>query len=405
MRRLWKIAMLLPALAMAGSLASCKLIDSWIAFDEIGHDLRAPASAPPARMDIVGGTPVLHLYGAPRERGDQYGRLLARPLRALHRCIVNMTSEERYAGVIAYARDHEAVLPPEVRAEIRAASDASGMPYLEMVALNITPTASCSALATWDDTAAETLPAGAPQPDSGLVMGRNADYYSYGFTDRGMMVVVCHPDEGVPVVSVTFLGMVGAFTGMNARGVAFGNMLVPTTANLRHEDGLTIQLALRLSAERSATADEMARALEGLKHVIPMNVMVADRRHALAMELDGNHTIIRGGEHGVLVSTNHFLHLPIACVSDSCDRYAILQAAAREAGRPMTVEQMKKALWAAKGQENVQAVIFEPSRLRMHVSINHDPAAGGPYVVLDLHDLLTPKELGSVPTTQPAGEK
>jgi hypothetical protein len=396
------------AAVVSGSLGSCKGIDGLIAFAQLGEGLRTPASSPPARMEILGGTPVIHVYGGPQERGRQYGRLLARPLEAMHRCIVAFTTSEKYAELMGYAQAHESVLPPEVRDELHAISDASGMPYVELVALNITPTLACSALATWDDQAADDEPAdaSADSPGAGrrLVMGRNADYFSLGFTDRGMMVVVCHPDEGVPVVSVTFLGMIGAFTGMNARGVAFGNMLVLNTPETRQEDGLTIQLALRLAAEHAATADEMAEGLQRQKHVIPMNVMVADPYHALALELDLGAIRIRQGDRGVLVSTNHFMKPPIIRPEDSGVRYDTLMAAGIASEGAMSVEQMKQALWAARGKLNVQAVVFEPSRLRMHVSINHAPAAGGPYLVLDLHDLFTPRELGLAPTTQPSAE-
>jgi len=258
MRCLRSIMMCLLATLATGSLASCKAIDGLIAFAQLGEGLRTPASSPPARMDILGDTPVIHVYGCPQERGRQYGRLLARPLQALHRCITDFTTSEKYAQLMAYAQAHEFVLPPEVRAELHATSEASGMPYIELVALNITPTLTCSALATWNEQAADNEPSGAPAglpgPGARLIMGRDADYFSLGFTDRGMVVVVCHPDEGMPVISVTFLGMVGAFTGMNARGVAFGNMLVLNTPETRQEDGLTIQLALRLAAERAATA-------------------------------------------------------------------------------------------------------------------------------------------------------
>jgi hypothetical protein len=399
-RRLWKFGALAPLLGFTKALASLKWVDGWRAYQEIGRDLRVSAIAPPARMDLVEGTPVLHLYGGPGERGDQYGRLLSRPLQALHRCMHDFTSARKYAALMSYSEAHEPTLPPPVREELHAIAEASGMPYLELVCMNITPTISCSGLSTWDASASgdPSQPPGgeargAAAPDTRLVMGRNADYFSYGFNDRGMLVVVSHPREGHAVASIAFLGMVGAFTGMNARGVAFGNMLVPTSAKHRREDGLSIQIALRLAAEEASSAQEMAQALERQKHVIPMNVMVADARHALALELDGGQTAIRRGDRGMLVCTNHFLQLPIASAANSRDRYATLESAARASGVPLTVEQTKRALLAARGKDNIQAVVFEPRAMRMHVSINHSPAAGGPYVALDLRELFATEEL------------
>lgn len=397
---------------LAGSLCSCKAIDGLIAFVQIGQDLRVPGSSPPARMDIVGDTPVIHLYGGPRERGRQYGRLLQHPLQALDRCITDFLTSRKHAQLLAYARSREPGLPAEVRDELHAISDASGVPYIDLVILNVTPTLACSALATWPDPNADATPSASatnpPVSNRPLIMGRNANYFTMGFNDRGMVVVVCHRDPGdesLPMVSVNFLGMIGAYTGMNARGVAFGNMLVLDAPENWQGEGLAIQLALRLAADRAATADEMAERLGGQKHVIPMNVMIADSHHALAMELDPNGCRIRQGDRGVLVSTNHFMKQSFACPEDSCVRYDKLLAAGRASGGAMTVEQMKQALWAARGKDNVQAVVFEPSRLRMHVSINHFPASGGPYIVLDLHDLFSPRELGLVPATGAARDE
>jgi len=50
---------------------------------------------------------------------------------------------------------------------------------------------------------------------------------------------------------------------------------------------------------------------------------------------------------------------------------------------------MKKALHAAMiPTMNIQAVVFEPGKMRMHVSINRVPAGAGPYRVFDLRKLL-----------------
>jgi len=128
---------------------------------------------------------------------------------------------------------------------------------------------------------------GGPRSDAGLICGRNGDYFSLGFfQDRGMLVRVVHPREGAAVAGVTFLAMIGSFTGMNDRGVAYGNMMVSNAAGpARRTGGLTIQLALRQAAMRAGSAAEMGELLRHIKHVVPMNVMVADRNEALVLEL------------------------------------------------------------------------------------------------------------------------
>ena len=109
-----------------------------------------PATAPPARMTIVEGMPVVHLYGGPQERGTQYGTLLRNPLLAIHRCIDGILDAPTKARMLAYADSQEEFIPADIREELQAMSDASGVPYMELVALNITPEFSCSGLAVWD---------------------------------------------------------------------------------------------------------------------------------------------------------------------------------------------------------------------------------------------------------------
>lgn len=375
----------LATIVVAGCGISCKAIDGWLAYEQIGWSMRKAAEAPPARLEVHGRVPVVHVYGTPREMGAQYGTLLRRPLRALRRCLRAFVSENARAYFLAYAEAHEPHLPGEIREELRAVAEASGLPYMELVAMNVVPKLACSALAVWDPQDAN---------DPGLIMGRNAEYFSLGFKDRGMLVVVYHAREGVAVVSVNFLGMIGSFTGINARGVAFGNMLVFNAAGpQKHKAGLPIQIALRLAAQRSHTAEQMADLLRGNKHVIPMNVMVADRTQALVLELGVGRTEVRRGDRGVLAATNYFLKPLLRDSAVRCGRRQSLLAAARRCRGRMNAEEMTAALHDARIDKlNLQAVVFEPGAMRMHVSINRIPASAGPYVTFDLRELFKPAE-------------
>jgi hypothetical protein len=229
-------------------------------------------------------------------------------------------------------------------------------------------------------------------------MGRNAEYFTFGLADRGMLVVVYHPADGSAVAAVSFLGMIGAFTGVNDRGVAFGNMLVFNAADSGEQPGLPIQIALRLAAHRAATAAQLAAILQSQRHAIPMNVMVADGREALAMELGIAGTAIRRGQDGSLAQTNYFLTEGLAAYPPQCDRHDLLLAAAQANRGRMGIEEMKKALHQARiNALNVQAVVFEPAAMRMHVSVNRLPASAGPYVLMDLAKLFATPPLTAGP--------
>ena len=342
--------------------------------------LLTPRRHGPARLEVRGNTPILHLYGTPHEMGTQYGTILKEPLQALDaytRALLPSRTLQRY---VTFAQGHERVLPPTMREELRAISKASGMSYMHLVAMNVLPGLRCSTLASW----------GKASKDGSLVMGRNNDYFSFGLSDRISMVVVYHTPKGVPLVAVTFIGMVGAFTGVNAEGVAFGNMLIVNArADRVVHDGLPIQIAMRLAAHQSKTADEMVRLLRARKMMKPMNVMAADAKEALVVELGLTGSRVRRHEGGVLAASNYFRTPELRTHPDACKRYRALTEAAKKHYGAVDVEVMKKALYAARLRGiNLQAVVFEPAAMKMHLSINRVPASAGPYATLDVRKLL-----------------
>jgi hypothetical protein len=82
-------------------------------------------------------------------------------------------------------------MPVEFHGELTTIAQAAGVPYTELVALNVTPELACSGPAVRDAKAA-------PGADPAMIMGRNGDYFSLGlFRDRGMLVRVVHPRRPV----------------------------------------------------------------------------------------------------------------------------------------------------------------------------------------------------------------
>jgi hypothetical protein len=192
------------------------------------------------------------------------------------------------------------------------------------------------------------------------------------------------------MVTVSFLGMLGAFTGMNDSGVAFGNMLVfNDAAKARRDDGLPVQIALRQAAHHAATADEMRQRLLDMSHVIAMNVMTADADEAFVLELGTERTVVRQGVAGMLASSNDYLNHPDRDDEPRCNRLDALRRNARRHYGRFGVEEMKQALHDARLPGlNIQAAIIIPADRRMLVSVNRKPATAGPYVELDVAELI-----------------
>jgi len=376
--RLLKVIMTFgAALLSAACLPGCALHYR----ARIGSEMRQERAAGPARMERHGNVTVVHLYGKPEQMGLQYGTLLGPALRNLLHYARSLIAPEKMEQFLAYARDREEDIPAEVRAHLRATAHAADLPYEELVALNVIPRLMCSTLAVW----------GEATPDGRLILGRNADYFGLGLEDRSSMVVVYHPKEGRPVVAVTFLGMAGGFLVVNSQGVTAANMLAFATNEPESPDGVTVQLAMRLACERAASSAEAADVLSGMTHVIPMNVMVADAKQAMMLELAADRSKVRLGEAGLLAASNYFRHPDWAWARKDirCERYEALVSAARSRYGQFTAEDMKAALHAARIEDmNLQAVVVEPGAMRLHVSVNRSPATAGPYVTFDIRELV-----------------
>jgi hypothetical protein len=354
----------------------------------IGQHINRTARVGPARIERRGNLSVLHLYGTPQQMGRQYGTLLRSALRSLKSFVDSAIPQQRRNRFLAFGRMYEPRLPKRFRSELRAVAKASGVPYLYLVTLNVLPQMSCSGLAV----------SGPASGNRGVIFGRNADYFSFGLGDRGTIMVVYHAKGQRPVVAITFIGMIGAFTGINDAGVAWGNMLVfnakSTSRNLR---GLPIQLALRQAAERAKDANAMARLLVTHTPMIPINVMVADRKKAIAVELShkGSRLRLRDGKAGIVAASNHFRSPALRAFKMGCSRYRALRKAAERNHGKVDVAMVKKALLAARVKNrNLQAVVFEPTAKRFHISANRIPAARGPYQTFELIKLLRVRPKG-----------
>jgi len=343
--------------------------------------MRAEGTYGPARMEQAGNVAVLHLYGSHEEMGRQYGTLLRRPLSHLAALLRAAVPAKQRDQLLTLARLREHTLPDGIRTEIRTAAEAAGIPYDCLVAVNVLPKVQCTALAAWGDATA----------DGEMLVGRNAEYQSFGLAKCGTLLVVLHPDDGLPVAAISFIGLMGAYTGINSEGVAFGNMLAfnGRFTGVRSE-GEAIQTAMRMVAHRSRSAEEMCRLLADVPAAIPVCVMAADREEARVLEIDPGAHAERLGEDGVLAVSNWLFDPELRSGGPpQCDRYdALMDAASRHRGR-IDVAIVEEALNAARWEGlNLQAVVFEPAKMLMHLSANRVPASAGPYATFDLRELF-----------------
>ena len=334
-----------------------------------------------AWLEYAGEYPVVHLSGSPREMGTQYGTLLKPQLRSLFSIFEKVFSEKQINEYLKLASEAGPSLPGEVRDEIKAIADVSGINYDLLIAMNVGTKVDCSTLAANGDAT----------PDGKLIMGRNADYKTKGLNRVLGLIVVRHPEHGLKTAMVSYIGLVGGFSGINEKGVSFGNMLSYNGKDsLENVKGLPVQLLLRLAGEASSNSEEFIDYLSGKEFMISNIVMVADSEKALISEHSQTDSDVRESDRGILASTNFFHSSRLASNIKPDNRFSIIMDEVRKNYGNISVEQMKSIMYKArkKKHRNVQCLVIEPSEMLLHVCINKIPASKGPFTTIDARKLF-----------------
>ncbi|NQU87347.1 MAG: hypothetical protein HQ541_16460 [Mariniphaga sp.] len=333
-----------------------------------------------AQLEHLGSYPVIHLYGTPEEMGRQYGSILKPQLNSMFNILTSVFSGKKLDEYLQLGHDTEPTLPDDIKNEIRAIAEVTGIDYNLIVAMNVATKVDCSTLAAWGES---TI-------DGELIMGRNAEYETKGLNKVLGLIVVRHPENAYATVNITYLGMVGSFSGMNEKGICFGNMLsyngLDSSINV---SGLPIQIILRLAGESAGTIDEYKEFLLSKKCMIPNIVMAADKNKAIITENTQFESVSREGENGILASTNYFHTERLSKEYEPDDRYSIIMDEVKVNFGSISVDVVKSVMHKArKKKTNVQCVIFEPTYSRLHISINKTPATKGPFRIFNAETLF-----------------
>ena len=164
--------------------------------------------------------PVVLVHGTPYEMGWHLGRLtrddiqriLPKAITSLKR-LSNATDEkllEAWTRTAAFSDDR-------FKQELAGLADGAGVPLSLLQAAHAMPLLmpySCSSVAAW----------GKATEDGHLYETRNLDWKLSVRLHDSPLVVVYLPDRGIAHVVPTFAGVIGAHTGMNARGIVLTEM-------------------------------------------------------------------------------------------------------------------------------------------------------------------------------------
>ena len=120
--------------------------------------------------------------------------------------------------------------------------------------------------------------------------------------------------------------------------------------------------------------DEAIAPLATMHRASMTNLVLADKKTIAVAEVTPERIVVRGPDHGCCVCTNHYCTeklkpiVPLN-VSHSFQRYEALARVANS-DRPLGLCDIQKGLHAARDdEETLQAMIFEPAALRLHLAI------------------------------------
>lgn len=326
-------------------------------------------------------------------------QLLRQFLKWYNRKVYLNVSEEYKTEIYGMSQylsdDYNYVAPPYLRSlYLHAAHDIGH-------ALNDLALVGCTSFAAWDENTS----------DGSLLIARNLDFYAGDEFAKNKIVSFVKPEKGHPFMSVTWGGMIGALSGMNAEGLTVtlnsGKSDIPLIAKT------PISLLAREILQYASTIDEAVAIAKQREVFVSESIMVGSAKDHKAILIEvspkklGVYEVPNSTE---LICSNHFQsdtykdddNNNYAIVnSHSQYRYERMQQLLQQNGK---IDPVKAAaimrntgglnnLSLGYGNEKAinqllahHSVIFKPEQKQVWVSAN--PYQLGAYVAYDLDDVF-----------------
>ncbi len=316
-----------------------------------------------ATLKVVNDVPVMHLYGSDKEMGKQYGTLLKRLLALLGGTVQKLIElDEGKARQMAYAVERS--IPKQYVAEMKSIARTTGISYTTILIVNALGELKCSTIAAW----------GSRTKDGKLILGRNlGQTVMPGLADKIGMVAVYHPEKGYSYATVGVVGILGAYSGMNEKGLSLANT---TSVNAKDEQafqGIPPGYLYRLLLETCTTVEEAKKKLENLedKPLRASTLTICDAAgKAVVAEIGPGGVAFREPEGEIIYASNHFVTDKMKKADVPCWRYDKFKEVEKKSEK-LDVESMKKILASVfQKQATLQSIVFEPAARRLHVAFH-----------------------------------
>jgi predicted choloylglycine hydrolase len=353
---------------------------------------------PHGEMRYINGLPVLTVDGSPKEIGTAVGLLALKPgnrmagypddiLRNFHLTLLRGTLLS--AGQAMVKR-----FPDDFRTELEGMAAGSEVKWDNLVLGNtlfdLKKVIACSAI----------MVEPVRSTTGGTLMGRNLDYPPMGYAQEYTLVTVYRPTAAKHAfATVGFPGLMGCLSGMNDAGLSVAVLEVPLVklSEKRFDTtGLPYALCYRRLLEECSTIAEAEAMLGQMKRTGLSNLAIADRQGCAVFEITPARVVVRRGQQGTCICTNHFLTDVLRPktsmnIYGTFDRLAEL-AKACEGTRKLGPAELQEGLHAAAFSGlTLQTMVFDSASLRLHLACGSIPASSETFKVVDLEPLLRGK--------------
>ncbi|MFO0925104.1 MAG: C45 family autoproteolytic acyltransferase/hydrolase [Pirellulales bacterium] len=346
------------------------------------------------RLTISNGEakfPVVVVKGSPYEMGYQLGKATREEIRTFIPAALagiqkalgvdQSTLLEVWSRTAAYADDR-------VEQELAGLADGCGLPLTTLQAVHAIPLMmpySCSSIAAW----------GHATVDGHLYQTRNLDWSMDVGAHEFPVIVVFMPEEGIPHVVPSFAGMIGAHTGMNAKGIALSEMGDASAKEAPyqvHAPHFTVFFRTMLY-----DGDKLSKALDIFRSQIPtkryhyvfgdgMSEVGAVKVRAHAPEPASKRVTIWKDND----PTDEFAPNVLSCVVYNDEGRGAFPTLKQKLGKLSAEDLIALANQIPIKGGNVENVVYDATALRLWVSYakGSQEAYQRPYAFLDLKQLL-----------------
>ncbi|QVL34319.1 hypothetical protein KIH39_10550 [Telmatocola sphagniphila] len=329
----------------------------------------------PGKLQYVKGIPVLVVEGTPEELGKQYGAIAMSQgknlLKQIDGFVDSIGFKSAYPLLLKMSAGMLDSFPKDHRTEIESAAKASGIDLKLLIFANtvadLKKIGGCSTLIV-EKTRSQT---GEP------LFGRLLDWPPFEGLAQHSLIVVEKPKGKHAFAALTISPLIGVVTAMNDSGLCLTiNEIYATKDKTPPLDvtGTPMLLLFRRVMEECENLDQAEKLVREAKRTGMYVLTLCDKSGGRVLEVTTKNVVPRTAENGVCCTTNHFRTEELS-VHKKCDRYAKLQECQKcddKYGVPDVVKSLDRV---NQGKSTIHAVVFEPSRRVMHVSVGGDRSA------------------------------